>query len=177
MTVVASEQMDSCGKREAAVDIDSPEQVKKSKLDTTKEEQSNVEIKSFDPSFGMESAGQKQAVVEEAENESEENESDESGDDSQVDEENSDADASSNILEELISMFKEQNGRDPTEQEVKMWVDTLKEHVNETLVGQDSHSGDQNDKDVEDKGKTKHSTLLQRGNDARPAGTMDAQKI
>jgi hypothetical protein len=38
------------------------------------------------------------------------------------------------------------------EQEVKMWVETLKEH--ETL--QDSPSGVQNEKDVKDKGETRH---------------------
>ncbi len=52
----------------------------------------------------------------------EKNESDDSGDDSQGDEEHSDADASSNVRS-AICMLKEQNGRDSTEQEVKMGGD------------------------------------------------------
>ena len=40
------------------------------------------------------------------------------------------------------------------EQDAKMWVETLKEHVNETL--QDSPNGVQNEKDVKDKGETRH---------------------
>ena len=151
MTVVS----DSCGKRDAAVDVDSPEAAKKSKLHTTKEDQAVAEIKSFDPSFGVSSAGQKQVSEEKTGGDIEDNESDDSGDDSQEEDEDSDGDASSNVLEELISMFKEQNGRDPTEQEVKMWVETLKEHVNETLAGEDSHSLVQNVKDVKDKCKTR----------------------
>ena len=36
------------------------------------------------------------------------------------------------------------------------WVETLKEHVKETMVGQDSRSVVHNDKDVKDKGSTKY---------------------
>ena len=31
------------------------------------------------------------------------------------------------LLEELMDLFKEQNGRDPTDDEVKQWMETLKE--------------------------------------------------
>jgi hypothetical protein len=148
---VAAEQMDSCGKRDATVEVDSPESAKKSKLNTSKEDQTVAEIKSFDPSFGV---GRKQVSEEKAVDDIEGEESeDESGDDSQDDEDGSDADESSNVLEELVSMFKEQNGRDPTEQEVKMWVETLKETL------QDSPSGVKNEKDVKDKGETRHFLL------------------
>ncbi len=72
-----------------------------------KEDQTVVEIKSFDPSFGV---GEKQVSEEKAVREGKDLE-DDSDDDSQDDEDDSEADASSNVLEELIFMFKEQNGR------------------------------------------------------------------
>ena len=31
------------------------------------------------------------------------------------------------LLEDLMDLFKEQNGRDPTDDEVKQWMETLKE--------------------------------------------------
>ena len=40
------------------------------------------------------------------------------------------------LLEELMDLFKEQNGRDPTDDEVKQWMETLKE-VNQ----EQEHSG------------------------------------
>ena len=46
------------------------------------------------------------------------------------------------LLEELMDLFKEQNGRDPTDEEVKQWMETLKE-VNQE---QEQHrSGEQID--------------------------------
>ena len=120
-------EIDSCGKR-AAVESDTPETAKKSKVDL----EDLKETKRFDPTFGAgtlktseDKEGDEDAEADEATGTEEESEVE--------DDDDSNEDATSNVLEELISMFKEQNGRDPTEEEIKMWVQTLKEHVNESL--------------------------------------------
>jgi GNAT superfamily N-acetyltransferase len=46
------------------------------------------------------------------------------------------------LLEELMDLFKEQNGRDPTDEEVKQWMETLKE-VNQEQ--EQERSGDEID--------------------------------
>ena len=42
------------------------------------------------------------------------------------------ADEVDNILEELMDMFKQNNGRDPTDEEVQQWVATMREAQQES---------------------------------------------
>mmetsp|Transcript_18509 Transcript_18509/g.56856 ORF Transcript_18509/g.56856 Transcript_18509/m.56856 type:complete len:498 (-) Transcript_18509:1184-2677(-) len=66
-------------------------------------------------------------------------------DDDEDDEEDEDAAESDDVLEQLVDMFKEKNGRDPTEDEVKHWITTIK----------DATANAQNDKDEPDAKRAK----------------------
>jgi hypothetical protein len=135
---VSAVENDSCGKRPVA-ELGTPETAKKSKLDIQDVAQVK-KLESFDPTFGAGSA--KKPDADEGEECENEEEADEVDDESEIEDDGDETneDATANVLEELIAMFKEQNGRDPTENEIKMWMDTLKESMNDALGEEDDRS-------------------------------------
>ena len=94
------------GKRKGGDVAGTPETAKK-----TKAASGDVVPVQFDPTFGV---GAKMPVGEEEASSSEKADSDD------------DEDITSNILDELIEMFRQQNGRDPTEAEIAQWTETFK---------------------------------------------------
>lgn len=147
--VAGTVDIDTCGKR-PAVESDTPETAKKSKVGF--EDVAQVKsLGSFDPTFGV-SKKSEPGNEDKCENE---DEADEDNDESEIeDDEDPNEDATSNVLDELIVMFKVQNGRDPTEDEIKMWVETLKESMIDSSEAPGSAS-DCDEKDISGTGLRK----------------------
>jgi hypothetical protein len=78
--------------------------------------------------FGT-SAPEEDASEDEDDDEEEDDDEDGDGDWQEVDAEDGDEkddDEADDILSQLVELFKTENGRDPTEEEMAQWVETLK---------------------------------------------------
>jgi len=96
----------------------------------------------FDPSFGV---AEKPAAAEAAE--APEIKDDEGGED----------DAADNLLEELVKMFTEKNGRAPSEDEIKQWTEQIGElnaegafHAADNGEEEDGEDGSEDESDNDD---------------------------
>mmetsp|Transcript_57456 Transcript_57456/g.69133 ORF Transcript_57456/g.69133 Transcript_57456/m.69133 type:complete len:148 (-) Transcript_57456:331-774(-) len=81
--------------------------------------------------------GEADAVADDSE-EDYEDENEEALDDEDNDEPATANDAATDILDQLVELFVEQNGRAPKEEEVRQWIETFKSVSNDAPVEADS---------------------------------------
>eukprot|EP00634_Sargassococcus_sp_CCMP2135_P010557 CAMPEP_0198651516 /NCGR_PEP_ID=MMETSP1467-20131203/5730_1 /TAXON_ID=1462469 /ORGANISM="unid. sp., Strain CCMP2135" /LENGTH=364 /DNA_ID=CAMNT_0044387413 /DNA_START=1 /DNA_END=1095 /DNA_ORIENTATION=- len=108
-------------------------------LEQLRQADANADDDDDDEEAEEEEAKEKDAEADDADEEEDDD------DDDEDDEEDEDAAESDDVLEQLVDMFKEKNGRDPTEDEVKHWITTIK----------DATANAQNDKDEPDAKRAK----------------------